>query len=210
MWTATMIRRHFLNLAENTMVSRKELLQYGTQDAVDSALAKLIKKGVIIRMACGVYLRPHPTRTLPTADEVAQARIAAFHRTGVPSSRDVAQEHGLMEGREHEIVYEVNASTSSFRIHNSSDLGKCVVRLRARVARKMHLDTSAAKRAIKAVWFMREENCTNDTIRRACRDFNRDDRAEFRAAHRFMPGWMSDVVHAIFRPRPRLIEPLSS
>ncbi len=210
MWTATMIRRHFLNLAENTMVSRKELLQYGTQDAVDSALRKLLEKGVIIRMACGVYLRPHPTQPLPTADQVAQARIAAFHRKAVPSARDVAQEHGLVNAREHEIVYEVNASTSSFRIHRSSDFGACVVRLRARVARKMHLDTSAARRAIKAVWFMREENCNNDVIRRACRDFNRDDRAEFRAAHRFMPGWMSDVVHRLFRPTAGLIEPSAS
>ncbi len=57
MWTASRIRRHFLSFAENTMVSRKELLQYGTQDAVDSALAKLLMAGVIIRMACGVYLR---------------------------------------------------------------------------------------------------------------------------------------------------------
>ncbi len=206
MWTATMIRRHFLSLAENTMVSRKELLQYGTQDAVDCALRNLLSKGVIIRMACGIYLRPHPTTPLPTAAEVARARISAFYRTGVPASQDVAHEHGLIEDREHEIVYEVNASTSSFRIFKSSDLGECVVRLRARVARKMHLNASAAKRAIKAVWFMREENCTRDIIRRACRDFNRDERAEFRGSHRFMPGWMSDVVHSVFRPTPRLIE----
>ena len=160
-------------------------------------------QGGIIRMACGVYLRPDPAQPLPTAAEVAQARISAFHRTGVPSSRDTAQDHGLIEGREHEIVFEVNASTSSFRIRNSSDLGACVVRLRARVARKMHLNTSAAKRAIKAVWFLREENCTNDNLRRACRDFNREDRLEFRRAHKFMPGWMSDAVHQFFRPTPK-------
>jgi hypothetical protein len=201
MWTAATIRRHFSNLAENTIVSRKELLQYGTQDAVDSALGKLLNNKVIVRVACGMYLRPHPSQPLPTAAAIAEARITAFYRTGVRSARDVAQEHGLIGEREDEIVYEVNAATSSFQIHCSGDLGPCVVRLRSRVARKMHLNDTPARRAIKAVWFLREENCTEQIVRRACHHFNRDDRNEFRNSHRFMPGWMSDLVHSMFRTR---------
>jgi len=206
MWTSTMVRRHFLNLAENVMVSRKELLQYGTQDAVDSVLSKLLKAGVIKRVARGIYLRPHPTLPLPTAAQIAEARIAAFYRTGVPAALDVAQEHGLIDRREHEMVYEVNASTSSFMIHDSSDRGGCLVQLRARVNRKMHLNNSPARNAIKALWFMRAENCNERTIRRACQDFNSKDRAEFRTSHRFMPGWMSDIIHAFFNPNRRLLQ----
>ena len=44
MWTSAFILAHFMRFAENTLITRRDLLNYGTQDAIDSALKRLIKK----------------------------------------------------------------------------------------------------------------------------------------------------------------------
>lgn len=195
MWAASSVRAHFFELPKNTMVTRRDLLHYGTQDSIDSAIRELRKKKIIRRVACGVYIRPHPTEPAPTAAEIAAIRIAAFHRTKVPSALDNARQHGLVKQGEQDLVYEVNAATSHFQVYGSRDRGDCVVYLKARVARKMLLDTSVARKVIKAVWFMGPKQCTLSIIARACQHFNKIDREEFCRSSRLMPGWMSDTVH---------------
>lgn len=197
MSVATLVRAHFMRTPENTMVTRRDLLHYGTQDAVDSIIRKLIQAGRIVRVACGVYLRPDLINPLPTAAEIAAVRIAAFHRTQSPSARDVAREHALTDQSEAELVYEVDAGTSQFRVHKSSDRGNCVVYLKSRTARKMQLDLSPARKAIKAIWSLGEARCNASVIQRACRHFSREDREEFRRSNRLMPGWLSDSVHLL-------------
>lgn len=198
MLTAGFVRAHFMKTPENAMVTRRDLLHYGTQDAIDSSIRQLIRKQLILRVACGVYLRPHPTEPLPTAAEIAAVRIAAFHRTQASSALDTAKEHGLVEAGEDDLVYEVNAATSQFRVHASRDRGCCVVYLKARVARKMQLDLTPARKAIKAIWSLGEEECSLSIIERAVRSLARPDQREFRISNRLMPGWMSDKVHKWF------------
>lgn len=195
MWTATKVRSHFFGLPENTLVTRRDLLNYGTQDAVDSALRELIKAHLVLRVAWGVYLRPHPSEPLPMAEQIAAVRIAAFHRTKVASALDNAKGHCLVEQGETDLVYEVDAATSKFRIYESQDRAACFVYLKSRVARKMQLELTAARRAIKALWLLGQEQCQAKMIGRACQNFSRADREEFRQSHRLMPGWMSDTVH---------------
>lgn len=206
MFTASFVRAHFMNLPENTMVTRRDLLHYGTRWAVDSIIRKLKRQGIIVRVCCGVYLRPHPTKPMPKAAEIAAVRIAAFHRTKAAAALDVAKEHGLKAFGESKLVYEVNASTSQFRVFRSQDKANCIVYLRSRVARKMKLDRSVPGRAIKALWLLGEGNVTPSIIQHAARHFCRADRIEFRASIRLMPGWLSDPVYDWFGEefQPRL------
>ena len=44
MWTSAFILAHFMRFAENTLITRRDLLNYGTQDAIDSALRRMIRK----------------------------------------------------------------------------------------------------------------------------------------------------------------------
>ncbi len=76
-----------------------------------------------------------------------------------------------------------------------SDLGNCIVKLKAVVARKIVLSENAAGRAIKAIWRLGVEGCTREVIAQATVNLGRDDRRIFQLSHRRMPGWMSDMVH---------------
>ena len=197
MSTAAFILAHFLRFAENTLITRRDLLIYGTQDAVDSALRRMRAKGFIIRLAWGVYVRPPLVESVPGPEAVAAAKIEAFQRTKVVASLDEAQVHGVTPDGEPEAIFEVDGASSSFQIYDG--VGAPVVRifLRRKVARKMKLDVSPARRAIKALWAIGEERCTHQMIELAVRDLDRDARREFRSSHRWMPGWLSDMIRQI-------------
>jgi hypothetical protein len=145
-------------------------------------------------MAWGVYVRPNSASPLPTADEVAQTKIAAFDREKLPTATAEANQHGLLDEDDF-LTYEVDASSSQFRVLGSSDLGNCIVKLKAVVARKIVLSENAAGRAIKAIWRLGVEGCTREVIAQATVNLGRDDRRMFQLYHRRMPGWMSDMVH---------------
>ena len=67
--------------------------------------------------------------------------------------------------------------------------------LRRKVARKMQLETSPARRAIKALWSIGPELVTFPMIQHAVSNLNREQRRELRLSHRWMPGWLSDMIH---------------
>ena len=95
MTTAVSVQSHILGSPGKSLVTRRELLHYGTQYAIDSAIRSLKRKGDIIPVCSGVYLRVGRVLVLPTAAEIAAVRIAAFNRKRVDSGREVAAQHGL-------------------------------------------------------------------------------------------------------------------
>jgi len=195
MWTSAFILAHFMRFSENTLITRRDLLNYGTQDAIDSALRRMMRKGIIIRVAWGVYVRPLRGQPIPPPEDIAAVKIAAFHRAQLSSSRDVAREHGLRQDGEPEVVFEVDGATSSFGVLISKGGPVRRVFLRRKVARKIQLEASPVRRAIKALWSIGAELVTEQMIQRAMVNLNREQRRELRLSHRWMPGWLSDMIH---------------
>ncbi len=196
MWTSAWVLRDFNEIRRDTLITRRDLLNYGSQDAVDSALRRLRKKGIIIKLAWGVYVRVHPSERAPNADAVASAKIAAFQRTQTDSALDEAHQHGIAGQGEDEIVFEVDGASSSFMVFNQAGKSVCRVFRRRKVARKTQLYATPARRAIKALWALGPETCTRQIVQWAVRNLDRAQRREFHLSSRWMPGWLSDLITA--------------
>ncbi|MBI4533459.1 MAG: type IV toxin-antitoxin system AbiEi family antitoxin domain-containing protein, partial [Candidatus Melainabacteria bacterium] len=57
MFTSSFIKRHIYRLPLDKIFSTRDFLIYGSRTAVDQTLAKLVKKGMIIRLARGVFVK---------------------------------------------------------------------------------------------------------------------------------------------------------
>jgi hypothetical protein len=200
MSVAACIRAHIFRKPEGTIFTRREMLKYGTSDNIDQTLARMRKKELIVRLACGTYMRPKPGAEPPSHEEIAQARIASLGRKGVRSARSEAHAHRITQDCDSFLTYEVNASTSQFTILPIDGRPGRIVLLKGRVARKMRLDKSSAGRAIKALWYL-GWNCTPLALSNATSNFTRSDRAEFKDSHQWMPDWMSNFVHNYRSPK---------
>jgi len=162
------------------------------------------RNGFIKRLAWGVYVRTTSNENVPSTEQISSAKIAAFHRTSAPSGIDEANQHGVAERGESEVVFEVDGASSSFLVFGAQGKPVCRIFLRRRVARKLQLDMSPARKLIKALWTLGPESCTPQIIQRAARNLDRSSRREFHLAHRWMPGWLSDMIHGFTTVRDRL------
>jgi hypothetical protein len=86
------------NWPENLPVSAKSLLHLGTRAAVDQALSRLSRRGQLLRVGRGLYVRPVQTRFGVRAPEVSTVLEAVQKETGeviAPSGAATANQLGL-------------------------------------------------------------------------------------------------------------------
>jgi len=86
------------NWPENLPVSAKSLLHLGTRAAVDQALSRLSRRGQLLRVRRGLYVRPVHTRFGVRTPEVATVLEAVQKETGeviAPSGAATANQLGL-------------------------------------------------------------------------------------------------------------------
>ena len=71
MTTTSFVRRHVNNLKEGQMFATADVLAYGPRLNVDFTLKELVRKGKIVRLSRGLYMRGDETTALPAPAEVA-------------------------------------------------------------------------------------------------------------------------------------------
>lgn len=78
MSTAGKILQHIVSLGASIIFTTREMLHHGSRSSVDSTLSRLVGKGVIRRLAAGVFVAAKDLLQLPSAFEIAAARAQAF------------------------------------------------------------------------------------------------------------------------------------
>jgi hypothetical protein len=51
------VRRHIRQLSTNELFTTSEFLNYGSRNAIDQSLSRLVREGTIIRVSPGVFAR---------------------------------------------------------------------------------------------------------------------------------------------------------
>ncbi|WP_316979546.1 DUF6088 family protein [Shumkonia mesophila] len=95
---ATTILAHTEKLPEGAPICAKELLHLGGRAAVDQALSRLVKRGHLLRVGRGVYVRPVEGRfgaRPPSTSQVVEAFAGLKGETVVPHGAAAANRLGL-------------------------------------------------------------------------------------------------------------------
>ena len=189
MWTKTFIRNHIAKLKDDAIFTTREMLGYGKRAYVDWALWEMVHSGEIIRVAWGVFVKcNHPAPDTITEREVAGVKAAAFGKRLMSEGADVACEQGLPAAANDVAVYQTDGRSTKFR----HVLRKTWVFLKGTSARKMRLGDEKIGAAVRGLWHLKEEKCTESIIRRVLRKMNRTEREDMQLSIRWMPSWLSD------------------
>lgn len=186
MCCSSYIRRHVWELPIGQLCATRDFLTYGSRGAVDQALSRLVKSGILIRVARGVFIREGSI--MPSAMEVARAKARAFGKEIARHAADLAKELGLTNVVSQVQRFAVNGRSSSFL------LGAARIFLKGTSMRKMRLANSRAGDAIRALWHL--GYCDPQHIYLATSDFTREDRNEFRRLVAWMPTWLAQVCRS--------------
>lgn len=175
---------------EGVPVAAKELLHLGTRAAVDQALSRLVRRGCLIRIGRGLYVRPVEGRfgvRSPEPATVVQAIVEQRGEKVVPHGAAAAHELGLTTQVPMREVYLTSGPTQKLT------LGNQIIELRHAPAWQLALPGRKAGALIRAMAWLgpAQANFAVEAARGKLPESELNAVVELR---RVLPTWMAQQV----------------
>jgi hypothetical protein len=174
----------------------KDFLDLGSRAAVDQALSRMVKGGVIRRVGRGIfdYPRTNPKLGLqlsPDTDQVAKAvargRGGAFQPSGAVAANDL----GLTTQVPGNQVYLTDGSSGKVR------LGKQTLTLKHVSAKRLASRDKVMGPVLQALYFIGKDGLTDDVLSRLRSTLSEKDRKKLLRESRYAVGWLSEAAHKV-------------
>jgi len=72
-------------LPAGQLFATRELLTYGSRDAVDKATQRMVRSGMVLKLANAVFVRNDPNMAATPVEEIAMTKARAFGKYVIPS-----------------------------------------------------------------------------------------------------------------------------
>ena len=192
------VRAHVLGRPEGEPFAIAEVEHLGSRTAVDQAISRLTKQGVLARVTRGVYVRPRVSPLVgivPPAPEDVVAAIGRVrgHKVGV---------HGAEAARQFGLTTQVPVSPTYLTTGRSRvlRLGRLTVRLRHASERRMALAGRPAGTALTALTYLGSSQVSPANFKRVGGALPESE-ARVLARSASVPKWIRNGVRP-FLPQP--------
>ena len=111
----TMVLRYAKQLKKGEMFATKQLSRIARRGALDQALSQLVRKGILERLARGVFRLARPDNDKPNLFEVIKFKAAVFGRKIVTHGKDALKKLNLHKHGNSDLRLACNGKSSSFR-----------------------------------------------------------------------------------------------
>ena len=186
MSATSFIRRMIYSMAEGGTFTTRDCLNYGGRAAVDQALSRAVKGGLIRRLARGVFAKDPDGRIEFKPIEIATLKAKSFGHAISRHGSTIAAELGLKVSDSAEPTFAFDGRSSSFRV------GDVRIQLKGTASRKLQLNESKTGKTLCALWHMGKREVDPYVIQRAAMYFMRSDREEMLDYMRWIPSWLCD------------------
>ena len=184
---------HAAESPEGTLLCPSALLHLGSRAAVDQALSRLARKGELMRVYQGVYVRPIQTRfgsRPPDLEKVLAFLSELWAETIVPCGGMAANALGLTTQVPVRSVYLTSGVNRKLRF------GGKTVELRHAPRWQLAAPHRPAGEAVRALAWLGPEAVEDNLRALECR-LSAEDMRELAASRAVMPAWMAQPVSAI-------------
>ncbi len=185
--TSMRIRKHIHQLSDSDIFVSRDFLGYGTRNAVDLCLSRMVNNGIILRLARGVFVKVVDAfnQELPSVYKVAEAKCRAFGKMLFMHGKDFAHWFGLVPEGNVERTFITNGCGTSFRYRNIR------ICFKNAAPRKVNLTKSKDGSLISAFWHFGKALTTPQLLHAATINLRRVERSELYQSIPLMPGWLA-------------------
>lgn len=189
------ILRSARGLGRGTVFTARQYLGLGSRDAVDQALSRLTKQGLIRRVRRGVYDLPktHPLVGIASPDPMAVIK-AVLDSTGVPwqvSGAYAANAIGISDQVPAKVVVLAAGKPRKLQV------GKTTVYVRRAAPRYLVAPGTTAGLVFQGLRWMGKDGVTDAIIADLRTRLNANDKRQLADLISRMPGWMQPLVRRI-------------
>ena len=187
------IKSHAAESPEGALLCPSALLHLGSRAAVDQALSRLARKGELMRVCQGVYVRPIQTRfgpRPPSVEKVLTSLSTLWGETIVPCGGMAANALGLTTQVPIRSVYLTSGPDRNLK------LGGLTVELRHAPRWQLAAPRRPAGEVVRALaWLGPKE--VEEGLAAVRSKLSADDLDELAASRAVMPAWMAEPVSAM-------------
>jgi len=197
--TARTIRQRLEEAPAGAPFTSAELLEFGTRASVDQTLSRLVRAGVIDRIARGVFVKPEVSRfvgkVMPEPAKVAAAVAKASRSIVQIHGAEAARRFGLATQTPLQPVFSTSGPSRVVRF------GAMEIRLQHAGSGRLALAGRPAGEALAALWYLGKEGVTPSVVQAIRQKLSATEFEALRTCRK--PAWMSDVFFAAEKLRNR-------
>lgn len=191
--TDDQILKAIASLGHGAVFVPTDFLSFGSRQAVDIVLHRLVRKGTIRRLARGIYDFPkeHPKlgKLLPSPEKIAEALVGRDCTRIQPTGAYAANILGLSEQVPAKVVFLTDGPSRTVKI------GTTTIQLRRTTPKNMAMAGRLSGLLVQALRELGKEHITPERIEHLKRTIPLNARKELLKDIRFAPEWM----HSIFK-----------
>jgi hypothetical protein len=190
MWTISFIRAHINRVPDNVPFSTRDCLCYGTRAAVDTALHRLVKQDIIIRLARGVFIKWSLVIAkggLPSAEAVAKTKARGFGKEIFVHKQDAAFKFGLIEHGNESPTFGTFGRSTSFQF------GDKRIKLQHGTPKDAKPGDTFVGLLIRALRGLGYQDELPTTVTKLLKAASKVDKTNLALAAAAMPSWLSDL-----------------
>jgi len=190
------IQKRIRARGEGALFVSRDFLDLGTRAAVDQALSRLAREGVIRRIGRGVYDVPRVSERLgialsPSPDAVASAVAKSTASRFQVSGAQAANALGLSTQVPARVVYLTDGTPRQIK------LGNQVLEFRHAAPRSMMTAGRASGTVIQALRHLGKKQISPEVIRHLRTVLGKREKTMLRKDRAYAPGWMQPFVDEI-------------
>lgn len=187
------IRRKIAEIPEGVPFSVKELLSVGLRSAIDQALSRAVRGGLITRVARGVFVKPKQNRflgnVLPEPAAVAKAVASASGCVLEIHGAEAARRFGFTTQVPSQPIYYTSGPNRRFR------MGQLQVVLKHVSPQRLSLAGRPAGEALSALRYLGKRQVTPKVISAIRNRLGPEEFEALESARAAMPGWLATAIH---------------
>lgn len=190
---AKTILEHTEKLSEGVLICAKEMFHFGNRAAVDQALSRLVKRGRLLRVSRGVFVRPLEGRfgaRAPSALKVLEAFGDLKGETIVPHGAAAANRLGLTQQVPVRAVYLTSGPSRRLT------LGAQVVELRHAPRWQLALAGRPAGDVLHAMAWLGPKKA-GEALKTLKSKLSKSELEEIASARSVLPTWLAEQVSEI-------------
>lgn len=191
MSVAESIKQRVLRMQWGEPFTNTRFLKLGSRSAVDKALSRLVKEGVIQRVARGVFVRPKKSRfignVMPEVSRVIEV-IAKDHG-------ETVQVHGAEAARRFKLSTQMPTTPVYYTSGPSREIrvGNLKVKLMHTTShRRLQHAGKKPGLALSALWYLGKDNINAEAVRRIREGLSTEEFETLRTSK--MPAWMACAI----------------
>lgn len=175
-------------LPQDSWFATRQVLEFGSREAVDQSLYRLVKCGFLLRIARGVFTLNDERLKVFDPVTVASFKANVFRKSVAIHGLDIAKKLGLVSCTNDYPTFCVHGVSSSFQ---SIETKICLQNFSAR---KTAIGDSPLGQAIRALWFLGKDRCDIQAVQIAMAMLNDGEIKELTSSSHLMPGWLTKIV----------------